>query len=87
MRVRRPRAARQPRRAAIPRVRHTSCAQVMDEEDRLNPSLLINEAKLVRGGAKPDRLEKLAKVSVPRHNMCMHMHMCTCTCPCMWQLV
>lgn len=43
--------------------RYAEFIEVMDAEDRANPSLLIDEAKLVRGGAKPDRLEKLAKAS------------------------
>lgn len=37
--------------------------QVMGEEDRANPKLLIEEAKLVRGGAQPVRLKALAEVS------------------------
>merc|ERR1712066_988367 len=43
--------------------RYAQYIEVMDEEERLQPSLLIDEAKLVRGGAKPERLKKLAEKS------------------------
>ncbi|KAL1511754.1 hypothetical protein AB1Y20_005042 [Prymnesium parvum] len=43
--------------------RYASYVEVMESEDRNNPSLLIEEAKLVRGGAPPNRLKKLAEAA------------------------
>lgn len=35
--------------------------QAMSEEERSNPSLLIEEMKDVRAGGQPDRLKKLSE--------------------------
>lgn len=38
--------------------------QMMDEDERVDATLLVDEAKLVRGGAKPERLERIANVAL-----------------------
>lgn len=58
-----PEAEAQLREGEKKMTRYAQYIEVMDEEERLQPSLLIDEAKLVRGGAKPERLKKLAEKS------------------------